>query len=207
VYRWILLFLTIAFIAGMRPRLTGLVLVAMLYPILYEPTMMQSRQILLFTLLCLALLNGGKSARALPMWPIRLIQLQLSVIYGINALAKSSAEYLSGDVLVAMSITLPNFWVDMSDGFYHIAGFSIPVGLAAKASVLVEGFLALAFWHPLLRFVSAAVGILFHFQLKTMISIGMLDWTTMFLYLSFLMSFVEKGNSGGQWTCPENVDS
>jgi len=189
-YRLILCGLTILFAAGIRPRVTGLILVLMLFPILFEPSRQQSRQVMLFTLFCLALLDGGKSSRELPIWPIRLIQIQLSVVYGINVLAKCTPEYLSGDVLIAMSKTLPQFIADMSDGFYHFWILSIPAHIAAKASVLVESFLSLGFWFYPIRWICAIVGIIFHFQLKTIIKIGMLDWVSMFLYLTFLMKFI-----------------
>lgn len=194
-YRWMLLLLTTAFVAGFRPRATGLMLVVLLYPLLFEPLRAQSRQILLFSLMCLALLAGGKSSRQLPIWPIRLIQLQLSLVYGVNALAKCSAAYLSGEVLVAMSMTLPNFLIDMSDGFYHCGPLLIPVALAAQASVIIESFLAVGFWFARLRWVAAVVGVVFHFQLKTIIRIGMLDWASMFLYLSFLLKFEARETS------------
>jgi len=189
VYQGILVVLTFVFILGLRPRVTGLVLVAMLFPLVFEGATSQSRQILLFSLFCLVLLNGGKSLRDLPIWPIRLIQVQLCVVYGINALAKFHPEYLSGEVLVAMSMTLHNFLTDMSDGLYHIGALAIPAAIAAKASVFVESFLAFGFWHPSLRWVCAAVGIIFHLQLMSIIEIGMLDWVSMFLYLSFLLRF------------------
>ena len=87
-----------------------------------------SRQVLLFALLAFALIPSGAikfpwkpnpSGRFVdtgPCWPVRLIQLQLTLLYGVNAIAKSSGTYLLGEVLVDMSVSLQNFQVDMSSG-------------------------------------------------------------------------------------------
>jgi len=190
-YRGILLLLIICFTIGWRGRVTGLSLAALLFPLIFVAYTPTSRQVLVIVLICLALLHGGISSAPLPIWPLRLIQLQLSIVYGVNALAKASPPYLNGDILIAMSMTLHNFLTNLSDGFYHIGPWALPAALAAQASVVIEGALAVGFWFPSLRLLTAVIGILFHFQLKTIVRIGMLDWTCMFLYLTFLLPFTK----------------
>jgi hypothetical protein len=118
---------------------------------------------------------------------LRLIQIQLSVVYGINALAKTTPAYMSGQVLLGMSHMLPTFLVDLSDGYVRLGPLSLPVALAATASVVIEYVLAIGLWFPRLRWITALSGILFHLSLQWIIRIHLLDWTCMFLYLAFLL--------------------
>lgn len=110
-------------------------------------------------------------------------------MYGVNALAKTTPAYLSGDVLMGMSQMLPNFLVDLSDGYLHVGVLAIPVALAAIGSALTEYFLALGFWFRRLRITAVVVGVLFHVILIRIVRIGMLDLASMFLYLAFLLPF------------------
>lgn len=191
-YRRSLILIGILFIFGIFPRTTGLGMTALLLPLLFEPIRPQSRLVLLVTLTCLTLSQRNSGKNPAPMWPLFLIQTQLCLIYGVNALAKMTPHYLSGDVLIAMSQTLPNFLVDMNKGFYQLGPLKISASMAAWSSVIVEAYLAIGFWFPPLRWLSAIVGILFHFQLQTIIKIGILDWVSMFLYLIFLMPIVAQ---------------
>jgi hypothetical protein len=199
-YRLFTFGVLILFGVGWQPRATGWLLVVLLLPWFLTYGRL-SQQILLFTLLAfsfirsdaqLSLYRGfhrNQPASAGPMWPIRLIQLQLSVTYGANALAKTTPEYLSGDVLEGMSRMLPNFLVDLSDGYLHAGPLIIPVALAAVASAVTEYYLAIGFWFRRLLVITAVVGVSFHLILKMIVKIGMFDWACMFLYLAFLLPF------------------
>jgi hypothetical protein len=190
---------------GWKPRVTGLILVALLLPLASLSRGQQSRQVLLLALLSFSMLRsdarwsmrtwlgGAPMASAGPMWPIRLMQVLLSVIYAINVLGKSTPEYLSGGVLAGMSRMRPNFLVDLSDGFLHVGPMSLPAAWAAVASVIVEAFLAVGFWFPRLRWPAAIVGVLFHLALQQVVRIFMLDYATMFLYLPFLLPWRPRG--------------
>jgi hypothetical protein len=91
-----------------------------------------------------------------------------------------------------MSQHLSNFRVDLSDGFLHLAMLSIPAWLLACATVFTEYFMAIAFWLGRRRVAIAAIGVAFHMILKLVIKIGMLDWVSMFLYLTFLLPFESR---------------
>ena len=184
---------------GVRPRVTGLILVVMLLPLAFLSRGQQSRQVLLFALLAFSMLrsdgqlslrawrSGITSPTAGPMWPIRLMQLQLSLVYFVNAVAKSTPAYASGEVLVGMARMRPNIHVDLADGYLRLGAIALPVGLAAVSSIVIEYFLALGFWIPRLRYLTAAVGVGFHLLLMWMMTIFMLDIASMFLYLVFLL--------------------
>lgn len=184
---------------GVWPRLTGLLLFALLLPLASLTRGQQSRQVLLLVLLAFSMLRtdarwsvrtlfgGSRSGTAGPIWPVRLVQIQLSLVYLVNAIAKSTPQYLSGDALINMSRMRPNFLVDLSDGYMHVGPIAIPVAAAAIASVLVEYALAIGFWVPRLRWPTAVLGLAFHFGLQQIVSIFMLDYACMFLYLAFLL--------------------
>jgi hypothetical protein len=179
----------VSFASGWRPTLTGLCLAALLLPLIYLERFRQSRQVLLFVVLACAML-GERG----PMWPVRLIQIQLALIYGVNAIAKTNPDYLSGHALIRMSEELHNFLVTMSDGYLRVGPITMPVQWAAVLSTVTEYGLAAGFWFRRTRLATAAAGIGFHLMLQRIVRIGMLDWTSMFLYLAFLLPFQPRPN-------------
>lgn len=170
-----------------RPRLVGWSLVVLLLPLIFLDGLRQSRQTLLTVLAACSLLGQGG-----PMWPIRLAQLQLALIYGVNAIAKSSPEYFSGETLVGMSQTMGNFLVDLSSGYLEVGPVRMPAQLAAVLSALTEYGLALGFWFRRTRVLAAVAGVGFHMVLKFIVRIHMLDWVSMFLYLLFFLPFERR---------------
>lgn len=203
-YHALCLSLIVLFAAGVRPRPLGLLLVAMLAPLDFLSVGRQSRQILLFELLAFSFLHSdrrlavriGSSKDAAepagPMWPIRLIQIQLSIVYGVNALVKTTPAYLRGDVLIGLSRMLPNFRANLSDGYLHLGVVAIPVMLAACVSVAIEYVLAVGFWFPRLRWPSAALGVAYHVVLMSILQIYLLDWTSVAMYPVFLLPFERR---------------
>ena len=183
----------LAFGASRRPRVSGLLLILLLTPLVATSSFSFSRQVALTGLVALWLLPGparrSGTALAAPIWPIRLIQIELAAVYGWNAIAKATPDFLSGRILIEMSTTLPNFLVDLSDGYLHVGLLSLPVWLCAWATVLVEAALAVGFWFRRTRWATAFLGVGFHVLLMGVVKIGFLDWATMFLYLAFLLPF------------------
>ena len=186
---------------GWRPRLAGVLGVAVLLPFALER---RSMQLLVVALAATSLLGddarsawrrGGTAPATGPMWPIRLLQIELSTVYLVNALAKTTPDYLSGGVLAAFAVTLPNFVAQVRDGWLYAGGIGLPLAIAATASALAEWVLAVGFWVPRLRRAVAVFGVLFHLVLKLVIQIGMLDWTCMTLYLAFLLPFERDRSS------------
>jgi hypothetical protein len=194
----------VMFCAGIAPRAAGLLLAILLFPLSSEAGVHVSRQVLLFALLAFSMTRSGErlglgrraagSPSAGPVWPIRLMQLQLSVVYGMNALAKSTPQFLSGDALMALSL-LPNFRVNLSDGYLHLHlldhMLDVPAWLAALVVVLTEYTPAVGVWIPRLRLAVALLGAAFHVGLTWVVQIGMLHVACLFLYVSFLLPFVE----------------
>lgn len=89
-------------------------------------------------------------------WPLSLLRVQVSVVYGFAALAKLNREYLTGDVLDVYLRSLgpldfPVVW--------QRPGVLVTLALL---SIAVEGFLAFGFWHRRLRASAVVVGLGFH---------------------------------------------
>jgi hypothetical protein len=192
---------------GFRARRTAALLVLVLLPLAFPVGHRQSRQILLFVLAAFAFVPSDAAwtpfrrpprraapGHAGPIWPVRLIQLQLSVLYGVNALAKATPAWWSGDVLLGMSLALDHFLLDLSSGSVALGPIAVPVSILAPASMLTEAFLAVAFWIPRLRWPAAVVGVGFHTTLRFVLRIHMLGWATMLLYAGFLLPLAAREN-------------
>ncbi len=195
---------------GWRSRLFGCLLFLMLVPLDFWCPGPVSRQVLLFSFLaflCLRsdtvrvpwrIVDRSRLHSAGPVWPVRLIQLQLTLLYGGNAVAKSSASYLRGDVLMEYSISLTSFKLDMSGGVLELGPIAIPVALAAVGSALIEYFLATAFWFGRWKWIAAIVGIVFHWLLTFILTIFKLNFASIFLYLAFLLPLIPDDPAVGR---------
>jgi hypothetical protein len=186
------------FAVGWYPRLAGLVLLVLVLPHVFLAKGRISRHMLVAALLFAGLLRtipvwrlrDLKNFDSGPIWPIRLIQCQLTLLYAVNALSKSTPEYLNGDVLIALSAVRPNFVADLTSGYMSFGFFSVPVWVLAVTTVTIEYWLAVGWWIPRCRRLTAVVGVGFHLFLKAfVIRIFMLDFAAMFLYLAFLLPF------------------
>ena len=82
---------------------------------------------------------------------------------------------------------LPNFQLQFTDGLFTLAGVSIPLWMAASATVAIEYSLAVSFWFPRLRWPTAALGAVFHAGLAWVITIAALDIASLSLYAAFLL--------------------
>ncbi len=202
----VLLALTM-FALGWRHRWMAFGLAILLWPALESSGFGKSRQVLYVAFLAVSLLrsefcfgffhrNGETRPRAYgPIWPIRLVQFQLSALYFVNAAAKMTPDYLSGHVLTEMSRHYSNFKVDLTSGFMPIGPLEIPVLLCAVGTVLVEFSLAFGFWFRRTRVATACLGVIFHVSLSFIVVIGWLDWASVFLYSSFLLPIEDRSSS------------
>lgn len=184
---------------GWRPRVCGFLLFGMLLPLDFLRHGTVSRQVMLTALFIFSLIPSGTVRRpwklknrqqfiaAGPAWPIRLLQLLLTFLYGANAWAKSTEIYLRGEALMDMSLIRSNFNVDLSGGLFELGPLVVPVAVAATGSALIEYILAFGFWVNRLKWMVALLGVSFHFTLTFVVNIFMLHYAAIFLYLSFLL--------------------
>lgn len=206
---------------GVRPRLTGAVLAGLLIPLVPFEGRQPGRQVLAVTVLAFSFLRSdaalalasGRRPAAVPVgpcWPIRIVQLQLSVLYAANAIAKTTPDYLSGQALAAMMQVLPNFLVRPSDGHIALGALSIPLWLAATGVVLTEYALATGFWFRRTRVATAVLGVGFHTAMRYVVRIGFLDVVALLLYAAFLLPFDRRParttpEQGGEQPVPRSA--
>jgi hypothetical protein len=183
---------------GLAPRVASGALAVLLLPALGQWGRYPGRVLLWNVIFCFVFLrsDGALSVRQLfragrtpasPLWPIRVMQLSVSLLYAANVVAKLDPDFLSGRVLSVMSTELSNFHVRMTDGLPLPFGLVIPTWMAATGTVAVEAALALGLWLRRTRWLIAGPGCAFHLLIKLVLSVGWLDWLAMSLYLVFLL--------------------
>ena len=88
-------------------------------------------------------------------WPARLFQVQISILLGWSVIGKLASDFLSGSQLAAQ----------LGQGLLSFPDFArtpqVMVALSA-ATLVLEGFLALALWSPRLRTLALVVAAGFH---------------------------------------------
>ena len=92
----------------------------------------------------------GRGRQTIPYWPVWLLMMQISTVYGFTAIAKMNHSWLSGEVL---------------DGHFRAPLSDLPIELlsaAAIATVVTELFLAFALWSDRLRPWAFPVGLGLH---------------------------------------------
>ena len=182
------------FMIGWKSRVSGLLLCALLVPLDFLDEGRQSGQVLIFTLFCTSLMrfdrkkDGSRRESCGPMWPVRLIQAQVCVVYGINAVYKSTLQFMDGSILMKWSETTTFNMVIPETGL-PMGPLVIAPWMLGTGTVLVEYLIAIGLWIPRLRWFVALTGIIFHLLISMVMTIFMLDWVSMFLYLAFLLPF------------------
>jgi hypothetical protein len=158
----------VTFSAGWKPRIGGGALtVAAAYTLLMDQQTYSNHLYLLgLSLFLLTVADSGAAwsldallrvARdSVPAWPVRLLKIQASLVYGFSALAKVTGPYLAGDVL-ARNLKM--------EGLLGVPlAWRVPVVMSGLAvlSIVVEVFIAVGLWSPRLRAVAMALGVGFH---------------------------------------------
>jgi len=203
-YRALALVSLVVWGAGWRPRLAGPAALLLLAPLVPSAGVSQSRQVVFVAIAAFSLLRsdvrlsvrpcGGSVG---PMWPVRLVQWQVSLLYAVNAISKATPQFLSGDVLVGLSRSAQNVRMDLSSGTFDLGFVAVPVSWVAIGVVMVETWLAVGFWMPRARVATACLGIAFHAAASMFITIAWLGWTSVILYLVFLLPFEKPVPGGG----------
>jgi hypothetical protein len=161
----------LAFVLGLRTRLSGALLTATMAYTLFFDQQLYSNHLYLATLVLLLLTIADSGARfsldarragnrhQIPEWPIILLKIQVSIVYFYAALLKINPEYLSGAMMVG-------FWP--LNQLTALPGGGSPALLLqflAVLSILTELFLAAALWFPRTRWLALLVGVGFHLMI------------------------------------------
>jgi hypothetical protein len=201
----------VAFVVGFKPRFAGAVITCLAAYVLLLDQQTYSNHLYLFFLIML-LLTLADSGAAFSLdalrtgkrdyvggWPILLLKLQVSLVYGFSALAKLTPQFLSGDVLSQTlkrhgALTFPDSWRS-------------PQMLTALAvsAIVVELFIAFCLWRRNLRWLAAIAGVTLHtFIVSTLdssrLSLGIFALEMFALYpLFFTAGFRSKQNAATPW--------
>ena len=170
---------------GWRVPASGPVLLACLIFMLVLDLQTYSNHLYLMAWLVLLLivadagsgLSLGRRSSPVPYWPIGLIMIQVSVVYGFSAITKLNDEFLTGRVLAGVlrggvisfpeTLRAPRF-----------------LGAVAVAAVMVEAFIALALWSRRFRTVAFILG----FGLHASITLLMADTLELLVFSLLMMS-------------------
>jgi hypothetical protein len=151
----------LAFMMGWKTRISGLILAATMgYTLVLDQQLYSSHLYLLclvVLLLTVAEFGDPSTSPTVWRWPVVLLQIQLSLVYFFAALTKMNSVYMNGYMLGA------NLRREMPAVAFN------PRVLSAMAvtSIVIELFLAGAFWIRSLRKVAVVVGALFHLAMIT----------------------------------------
>ncbi len=156
----------ILFTIGWRVRLTGPALMASIVFTLALDQQAYSNHLYLMTWLVLLLtiadagagLNIRRVDRAVVRWPVLLIMMQTSIVYGFSALTKINSGWVSGEVLAGSLIGgLVEFPASL-----RTPGF---LGVLALVVIAVELFMAIFLWRARLRPAAFILGLGLHFSI------------------------------------------
>jgi hypothetical protein len=146
----------LAFTIGWKTRISGFVLAAVMgYTLLIDQQLYASNLYLLcliVLLLTLAEVGRPSESNFVWRWPILLLQIQLSIVYFFAAVTKVNSVYLKGYMLGS----------NLRKDFPALVFAPGMLTTLAVASIVVELFLAGAFWVRSLRKSAVVVGVLFH---------------------------------------------
>ncbi len=191
---WILA--ALAFTVGFRTRAAGSLLTAILVYVLLLDQQLYSNHLYLLAILVflLTLADAGACASVdaigrgtrerVPGWPVLLLKLQISIVYGYAVIAKLNASFVSGSVLATHlrpdgPLTVPA----------PLVTFPVMYALSLVA-LFTEGFLAVALWLPRARRSAFAVGLALHLGMVVMLSppfeLTIFALETLALYILFV---------------------
>lgn len=188
----------VVFRVALRPALLGLTLS---YGTTYLWSQLDSYQHHYLMLVLLVLITGAvwiDKREDLPGWSLRLVRVQMSIVYAWTVVAKLDPLWFQGEVL--RRLTTPEWAKEMVASVAGSAGVEelTVFGWMAIAVVLVEAFLAVGLHVPKLRWPVLIVGIALHAGIELLeFKIGNFSYLMMGLYLLVLPP--QLGRTLGRW--------
>lgn len=187
---------SLLFAAGAWTTVAGIALSIILVGVLLADQQLYSNHLYLLFLLVGLLTIGragveisiderrGRGRPQVSGWPVDLLRVQISIVYGFAALAKLNAIYLSGSVVAVYlrrdgALAVPGEWRT----FEAMAVLSI-------LSIMTEAFIAIALWLPRWRSAAFVVGLSLHIGIaiwfdppNQLVIFGMMILPTYLLFL------------------------
>lgn len=159
------------FTIGWRVSLTGPLLVAAIVVTLFLDQQTYSNHLYLMAWLVLLMtiadagagLSVSRPDRPVVRWPVILIMLQMSVVYGFSAVTKINDRFLSGTTLAGV---LRDGVIPFPEALRTPAFLSVLAGVV----VVVELFIALMIWRPRFRPAAFILGLGLHVSIPLLMA-------------------------------------
>jgi Vitamin K-dependent gamma-carboxylase len=150
------------------------------------------------------------SAQTLAPWPVRLLQVQLSLIYLVSVQAKLSGgkDWVDGSAAFYTSRTDGRWaWVEVPDWLF---GNAVLVNVATWTTLLVELAIAVLVWSKRCRFWVLAAGVVLHLILMVTMNVAFFSVAMFVLYVAFVpWEFVQSmpDRVKARWREPRGVQA
>jgi hypothetical protein len=168
--------------AGVAMRLAAFVLF-LLYGIAcaLDELVYTNNVFLLILLLALFIAEPYPPGRRAALYPRRLVQLLVTVMYVTSAAAKLTPVWISGSILRSALFYY-------QDTYSRFVGWDAPVlfRVGALASIAVELTLAVGLWLPRSRPWAIALGVAFHATIEVLMPVRMFGYLAVATYVAFL---------------------
>jgi len=132
-----------------------------------------------------------------PLWAMRLLQLQLTLIYVASGGSKLfDAEWRSGAVLADRLVRYGSSAIARGVPHAIVDFLRSPLGgsLMAKGAICTELGLAVALWHPRTRRLAAWAGILFHVTIDLTTGVDIFSWLSILILYLFASYATPSGS-------------
>lgn len=130
--------------------------------------------------------KDAASPRERSVLPLRMLQTMVSAVYLFSTVAKLNASWLEGFLFrwnVEKSPAAADTWM----GMFQQSALATPWWITVSwATILIEAFLVVGFWHPRLRPWAFAAGYLLHASIELSLDVGSYSTTMLALYVAFL---------------------
>jgi len=126
------------------------------------------------------------SAQTQAQWPIRLLQVQLTLIYLVSVQAKLSGgkDWVDGSAAFYTARTDGRWaWVEVPDWLF---GNAVLVNVATWTTLVIELAIAVLVWNKRCRFWVLAAGVVLHLVLMVTMNVAFFSIAMFVLYLAFV---------------------
>lgn len=189
----------IGLVLGWRTTLSGSALAAALGAYLAIDHQTYGNHLYLMLLLVILLVVadsgaalGSEEERQVATWPMTLIKIQASIVYGFAGLTKLNSEFLDGTVLAG---SLGKGLIPVPEALVA----SSTMGILAIGAIVTELFLATALWRDRLRPTAIALGFSFHAAITLFMAPTVELFVFSLLMLSMYPLFLDRRPIAAVW--------
>jgi hypothetical protein len=126
-----------------------------------------------------------RSAQTMAPWPIRLMQVQLSLVYLVSVQAKLSGKFWADGAAASYTWRTDGRWALLSAPEWLSAN-AILVNAATWGTLLIELAIAVLVWNRRWRFWVLAAGVVMHLTMMITMNVAFFSVAMFVLYLAFI---------------------